>query len=44
FIVERQYHMCPLRLKCPIEKEVREAERLECIKNAKDKDKDKEGN
>ena len=33
--------MCPLRLQCPIEKEVREAERLECIKNAKNKDKDK---
>jgi len=41
YIIETQYHMCPLRLQCPIEKEVREAERLECIKNAKNKDKDK---
>lgn len=36
---EKVYKGCPLRLKCPIEKEVREAERLECIKNAKEKDK-----
>ncbi|MBA7553175.1 hypothetical protein ES705_45762 [subsurface metagenome] len=40
-IIETQYHMCPLRLQCPIDKEVREAERLECIKNAKNKDKKK---
>ncbi|MBA7591832.1 hypothetical protein ES708_34000 [subsurface metagenome] len=36
---EEVIKMCPLRLTCPIQKEVREAERLEVIKNAKDKNK-----
>lgn len=34
--------MCPLRLQCPIEKEVKEAERLETIKDAKTQGKEKD--
>lgn len=38
-ILEKEiYIMCPLRLQCPIEKKVKEAERLRAIKDSKDKD------
>jgi len=41
-LIEKTYKMCPLRLRCPIEKEVAEAERLEVIKEAETKKKEKE--
>ena len=39
YMTEKVYEMCPLRLQCPIEKEVCEAERLNAIEKAKKKGK-----
>jgi len=41
-LIEKVYQMCPLRLKCPIEKEVCEAERLELAEEVKKRGKEKD--